>query len=153
MWRRLLQLALGVSLAAAPFAWAAAQDFPARPITIVIGLSAGGITDVTTRLYADVVSRALGQRILIDNRPTGAGAVAAANVQQAAPDGYTLLAFSGAQHAVLPAMQPVPYDPIKGFQPVTTLFTLVNFLVVPKDSSATSVRELLELGRKKPGGL
>ena len=138
--------------ATSPAAFAQA-DFPSRPITIVIGLSAGGITDITTRMYAEVVSGRLGQRLIVDNRPSGGGAVAASNVQRAAADGYTLLAFSGAQHAALPAMQSVPYDQVKGFQPVTTLFALLNFLVVPKDSPVTSVRELLDRGRSKPKGL
>jgi tripartite-type tricarboxylate transporter receptor subunit TctC len=74
-------------------------------------------------------------------------------VQQAAPDGYTLLVFAGAQHAALAALQSVSYDPVNDFEPVTVLFNLVNFLAVPKDSSANSVAELLEIGRKKPGGL
>jgi tripartite-type tricarboxylate transporter receptor subunit TctC len=74
-------------------------------------------------------------------------------VQNAPPDGYTLLVFAGAQHAALPAMQPVAYQPVSGFQPVTILFNLVNFLAVPKDSPANSAAELLEFGRRKPGGL
>ena len=79
--------------------------------------------------------------------------VAALAVQNAPPDGYTLLVFAGAQHAALPAMQPVAYQPVAGFQPVTILFNLVNFLAVPKDNPANSAAELIELGRKKPGGL
>ena len=112
-----------------------ADDFPSRPITMIITFAAGGITDVVARIYADVASRNIGQRIIVDNRPTGGGAVAALAVQNAPPDGYTLLVFAGAQHAALPAMQPVAYQPV-GFQPVTILFNLVNFLAVPKDSPA-----------------
>jgi tripartite-type tricarboxylate transporter receptor subunit TctC len=130
-----------------------ADDFPSRPITMIITFAAGGITDVVARIYADVASRNIGQRIIVDNRPTGGGAVAALAVQNAPPDGYTLLVFAGAQHAALPAMQPVAYQPVSGFQPVTILFNLVNFLAVPKDSPANSAAELLEFGRRKPGGL
>jgi tripartite-type tricarboxylate transporter receptor subunit TctC len=130
-----------------------ADDFPSRPITMIITFAAGGITDVVARIYADVASRNIGQRIIVDNRPTGGGAVAALAVQNAPPDGYTLLVFAGAQHAALPAMQPVAYQPVSGFQPVTILFNLVNFLAVPKDSPANSAAELVELGRRKPGGL
>jgi tripartite-type tricarboxylate transporter receptor subunit TctC len=132
---------------------ARADDFPSRPITMIITFAAGGITDVVARIYADVASRNIGQRIIVDNRPTGGGAVAALAVQNAPPDGYTLLVFAGAQHAALPAMQPVAYQPVSGFQPVTILFNLVNFLAVPKDSPANSAAELVELGRRKPGGL
>jgi tripartite-type tricarboxylate transporter receptor subunit TctC len=120
---------------------------------MIITFAAGGITDVVARIYADVASRNIGQRIIVDNRPTGGGAVAALAVQNAPPDGYTLLVFAGAQHAALPAMQPVAYQPVSGFQPVTILFNLVNFLAVPKDSPANSAAELLEFGRRKPGGL
>ncbi len=90
---------------------------------------------------------------MVENRASGAGAVAASSVQKAAADGYTLLVFAGAQNAVLPAMETVPYDPIDGFAPVTVLFNLVNFLVVPSDSPARTLGELLALGRSKPGGL
>ena len=77
--------------------------------------------------------------------------VAALAVQNAPPDGYTLLVFAGAQHAALPAMQPVAYQPVAGFQPVTILFNLVNFLAVPKDNPANSAAELIELGGRNRG--
>jgi len=124
-----------------------------RAITIVLGVSKGGITDVIVRQYAELVSRELGQAIAIDNRPTDSGAEAAALVQSAAPDGRTLLAFSGAQHTALPAMRDVGYDAIGGFAPVTTLFTLVNFLAVPEQSPASSVADLIADGRTRPTGL
>ena len=151
MRQALLGFALMAGLASTPVA--AAENYASRPITIVMGMSAGGIADVTTRLYAEAVSKEFGQPVRIDNRPTEAGTTAAAAVQNAAPDGYTLLVISGAQHAALPALQPVPYQPVSGFAPVTTLFTMVNFLAVPAGSPAHSVAELLALGRKKPGGL
>jgi tripartite-type tricarboxylate transporter receptor subunit TctC len=151
MRRGLLGFALVVGFASAPAQ--TAENYASHPITILMGMSAGGIADVTTRLYANAVSKELGQPIRIDNRPTEGGTTAAAAVQNAAADGYTLLVISGAQHAALPALQVVPYQPVSGFAPVTTLFTMVNFLAVPTDSPAHSVAELLELGRKKPGGL
>lgn len=151
--KRLFRYAVIAALILGSASGAHADDFPARPITMIITFAAGGITDVVARIYADVASRNMGQRIIVDNRPTGGGAVAALAVQNAPPDGYTLLVFAGAQHAALPAMQPVAYQPVSGFQPVTILFNLVNFLAVPKDSPANSAAELIELGRKKPGGL
>jgi tripartite-type tricarboxylate transporter receptor subunit TctC len=151
MRQALLGFALMAGFASTPAM--PAENYASRPITIVMGMSVGGIADVTTRLYAEAISKELGQPLRIDNRPTEAGTSAAAAVQSAAPDGYTLLVMSGAQHAALPALQPVPYQPVSGFVPVTTLFTMVNFLAVPADSPAHSVAELLALGRKKPGGL
>jgi tripartite-type tricarboxylate transporter receptor subunit TctC len=132
---------------------AQAQDYPSRPITIMVGLAAGGITDVTTRIYAEVVSRNIGQRIVVENRTGAGGGVAAAAVQNAAPEGYTLLVFSGSQHATVPAVGTATYDPVKGFTPISYLFNSVVVLAVPADSPAKTIAELHELGRKKPGGL
>jgi tripartite-type tricarboxylate transporter receptor subunit TctC len=132
---------------------ARAQDYPDRPITLLVGLSAGGITDISARLYAEQVSKTIGQRIVVENRPGAGGAVAAAAVQNAAPDGYTLLVFSGSQHAAVPAVQSAPYEPVKGFQPITLLFDLAAFVTVPADSPAKTVQEMLDYGKKKSGGL
>ena len=132
---------------------ARADTYPSRPITIVLGIAAGGITDVTTRLYAEAASRHLGQRVIIENRTGAGGAIAATGVQNATPDGYTLLAFLGSQHAAVPAMQNAPYDPVKGLAPITLLFNLVTFIAVPAESPATSMQELLDLGKTKQGGL
>ena len=130
-----------------------AQDFPSKPITIIVGLAAGGITDITARIYAEAVSRSMGQRVSVDNRPGAGGAVGAAAVQNSPPDGYTLLVFSGSQHATIAAAGPAPYEPVKGFAPVTLLFNSVVALSVPADSPYKSVAELFDAGKKKEGGL
>jgi tripartite-type tricarboxylate transporter receptor subunit TctC len=132
---------------------ARAQEFPNRSITILVGLAPGGITDVTTRQYAEVVSKSLNQTIVIENRPGAGGALAAAATQNAPADGYTLLSVIGSQFASIPAMGPTGYDPVKGFAPVSLLFRLPTLLVVPYNSPAKSVDELLALGKTKPGGL
>ena len=106
----LLVAGLAVMATAAP-----AQDYPSKPITLMVGLAAGGITDTTARLYAEAVSRGIGQRVTIENKTGAGGGVAAAFVQNAAPDGYTLLVFSGSQHATVPAVSTANYDPVKGF--------------------------------------
>jgi tripartite-type tricarboxylate transporter receptor subunit TctC len=142
---------LGLTLASLDAAHA--QTFPSRQITIVVGVAPGGITDTTTRIYADVVARSIGQNIVIENRPVAGGAVAAAAVQNATPDGHTLLSVVGSQFASIPAMGPAPYDPVKGFAPVTLLFRLPTLLVVPMNSPAKTAAELLALGKTKPGGL
>jgi tripartite-type tricarboxylate transporter receptor subunit TctC len=134
--------------------WPAQADaFPSKPITIMVGLAPGGITDVTARLYAEVVARNTGQRITIENRPAAAGALAAAAVQNAVPDGTMLLVFSGSQHATVAAMGSAPYEPVKGFSFITVLFNSVVAFVVPPDSPARTLDELLDLGRKRSGGL
>src|SRR5580765_2653865 len=83
---------------------APAQDYPSKPITLMVGLAAGGITDITARLYAEAVSKSIGQRVTVENKTGAGGGVAAAYVQNAIPDGYTLLVFSGSQHATVPAV-------------------------------------------------
>ena len=147
---RLVIAGIGLSLLTAS---AQAQDYPSRPITLLVGLAAGGITDITARLYAEAASKIGGQRITVENRTGAGGGVAAAAVQNAAPDGYTLLVFSGSQHATVPAAGNAPYEPVKGFAPVTFLFNSVVVLTVPDDSPAKTMAELHDLGRKKPGGL
>src|SRR5262249_48351255 len=128
--RRTTLAVLGLSLLATS---APAQDFPSRPITMMVGLAAGGITDVTARLYAEAASKITGQRVTVENKTGAGGGVAAAAVQNAAPDGYTLLVFSGSQHATVPAAGNAPYEPVKGFAPVTFLFNSVVVLTVPAD--------------------
>ena len=150
-----MRMAVAAALAvAAATAQVQAQDFPNKPITIVVGLAPGGITDVTARIYADALSKNIGQRVTVENRQGAGGAVGAAAVQNAPPDGYTVLIFSGSQHVAVPAMAATaPYDPIKGFAPVTLLFDLTTLVTVPAELPAQKLAELWELGKKKPGGL
>jgi tripartite-type tricarboxylate transporter receptor subunit TctC len=132
-----------------------AQEFPTRPITILVGVVPGGVTDLATRAYANAVAKNTGWKIVVENRPVAGGAVAATAVQNAAPDGHTLLTVVGAQFASIPAMQSnnPPFDPVRGFQPITLMFRLAQLLAVPADSPATTLSELLALGKKKDGGL
>jgi len=151
MWPRVALILFAVCIAISRAN--AAESYPTRTITLVAGTSRGGITDVITRVYASAVAKDLGQPVVIDNRPSESGGQAALHVQTAAPDGYTLLVFSGAQHAALPAIRAAGYEPVKGFAPVTTLFTMVNFLAVPSSSPVNSIDQLVALGWTKPGGL
>lgn len=130
------------------------QEFPSRPITIIVGLAAGGVSDVVTRLYAETVSKMTGYKFVVENRPTGSGAVAAAALQTAQPDGYTLYVLAAAQHATIPAMDAsAPYDPVKGNQPITLLFSIPTLVIVPSDSPANSLTDLTALAKTKSGGL
>ncbi|MEW6449294.1 MAG: tripartite tricarboxylate transporter substrate binding protein [Pseudomonadota bacterium] len=131
----------------------AQADYPNRPITLMVGLAAGGITDVTARLYAEAVAKVTGQRVIVENKTGAGGGVAAAAVQNGTPDGYTLLVFSGSQHATVPAVSSAAYEPVKGFSPITYLFNSVVVLTVPAESPAKTLAELHEFGKKKQGGL
>src|SRR3954470_15292496 len=147
--RTVTALAILLCIVATP----SAQELTSGTITLVVSSSAGGITDTTSRLYADVLSRNLGRTVVVENRPAGGGAAAAMGVKNATPDGRTLLVYPGTQLAALPALQQVPYDPVKDFEPVATLFDLLNFIAVPPDSPADTIPQLLDYGKKKPQGL
>src|SRR5271165_2576205 len=130
----------------------AAQQFPVRPVTIIVPSTAGGGTDIIARIIADALSRQLGQAFIVENRP-GAGSlvgtVAAAN---AAPDGYTLLAGLNANMAVNPSLfAKLPYDPIRDFAPVAMLADYPFVVVVSKSLPVRSIRELVVLAKSKPG--
>jgi tripartite-type tricarboxylate transporter receptor subunit TctC len=146
-------MALAAAIVAAG-ATAQAQDFPTKGITMVVGLAPGGITDVSARIYADALGKITGQRVVVENRQGAGGAVGAAAVQHAAPDGYTVLLFSGSQHVAVPAMAAsAPYEPLKGFAPVSLAFNLAILVTVPSELPAKNLAELWALGKKKPGGL
>ena len=130
-----------------------AEDYPQRPITFVVGLGAGGGQDINSRIYAEILSRNLGQRVVVDNRTGAGGGVAASFVQNAAPDGYTFLVVSGLQHAYVPATQPGLYEPVTGFAPVSLMFEIVSTLAVPAAIPAKNVTEFLDYARKKSGGI
>jgi tripartite-type tricarboxylate transporter receptor subunit TctC len=130
------------------------QTFPSRPITVVVPFTPGASTDVIMRLVGQKVSESTGQPVIVDNRAGGGGTVGAMFVKQAAPDGYTLLFGHAGTHAINPAMMSkLAYDPIKDFQPITNLMSFASVLVVPKDSPANSVFELVALAKSKPDGL
>jgi tripartite-type tricarboxylate transporter receptor subunit TctC len=148
----LLVTAIALAGVAAPGA-AQPEDFPSRPITVAVGLPAGGGVDVSMRRYAEVVGRSLGQRIVIENRPGGGGVVAAMAVKQARPDGYTLLLANSGTHATLQWLQELAYDPVKDFTPVSALFYFSSFMTVPARIPATTVGEFVALARATPGGL
>ena len=140
---RTTALALCLGLAAPA---AMAQDFPSKPITIVNPYSAGGPADLISRTVAEGMSAALGQPVVVENRPGAATAIAASYVAGADPDGYTLLIAGSPTHVVTPAIQPdVTYDGIEDFQPVALVATVPNVLVVPASLGISSATELAEM--------
>jgi tripartite-type tricarboxylate transporter receptor subunit TctC len=132
---------------------AAAQDYPTKPIRLIIPFPPGGSNDVVGRLFANELSNQLGKQVVVDNRGAGAGGVVGTEIAANAPhDGYTLLIISLA-HAVNPWLYKLPYDPIKGFTPIGILGSGPNVLVVHPDLPVHSVKELVDLAKKEPGKL
>src|SRR6202171_2215411 len=131
---------------------AAADDYPNRPVRLIIPFPPGGSNDVVGRLVAKQMSDQLGQTVFVDNRGGAGGTIGTEAAVSAAPDGYTLLIVSLA-HAVNPALYPLRYDPIKSFTPISIFATGPNVLVVNPELPVKSVKELLALVKQKPGEL
>lgn len=143
-------LLLGLSL----FAKAGqAQTFPSRAIRIVVPFGAGGVADLTARAVGERLSSALGQPVLVDNRP-GAGGVAAADaVVRAEPDGHTLLLISNGTAVSAALFKALPFDTLHDFAPVSTLATFDIGVIVTADARWRSLPELLTYARANPGKL
>jgi tripartite-type tricarboxylate transporter receptor subunit TctC len=150
-----LTLLLGWSGAAAAQANGdAAADYPNRVIKIVIPFPPGGPTDVISRAIAQELRDDWHQPIIVENKPGGNSFIATEAVAKAPPDGYTLLiAFFGTL-AVNPSLyEKLPYDPVKDFQPITTIATLPLMLVVNPDSPIHTIKDLIEQAKANPGKL
>lgn len=129
------------------------QNYPARPIRIVVPQSPGGTTDLTARLIAPQLADRLGQSVVVDNRPGAGSLVGTELVAKATPDGYTLLIIASS-FSINPSMySKLPFDPVRDFAPVTLLSWYPNVLVVHPSVPANSVRELIALAKAKPGTL
>jgi tripartite-type tricarboxylate transporter receptor subunit TctC len=132
---------------------ASAQDWPTKPVSILVGFGAGGGTDVATRIVAEALSKALGQQFVVENKAGAGGTIAGGQVAKSPPDGYTMLAISMGHAVSAVTVKNVPYDPVKDFAPVG-IFTNSAFVVaVPKDSPATDLKSLVEYINKQDGKL
>src|SRR5215470_3479374 len=132
---------------------AAAQDYPAKPVRMIIPFPPGGSNDVVGRLIATHLGERLGKQVVVDNRGAGAGGVVGSEVAANSPhDGYTLLIISLA-HAVNPWLYKLPYDPIKAFTPISILASGPNVLAINPELPVNSVKELVALAKAKPGEL
>jgi tripartite-type tricarboxylate transporter receptor subunit TctC len=152
--RSLAPLAAAFALAAATPAAQAQQAWPsARPVRLVVSYPPGGGADVMARLVAPKLSEALGQQVVVENKPGASGQIAADLVARSAPDGYTLL-LDASSFATNPALFPkLPYNPATAFAPVTVLALFPNMLVVYPKFAANSARELIDMARAKPGSI
>ena len=147
------RLAAAVCAAAVSGA-ALAQAFPAKPITIIVPFPPGGVTDPVARQVGQRVAENVKQPVVVENKPGASGIIAAEYVKRQPADGYTVLFGFTGSHAVNPTLySKLPYDPQKDFQPVTLIINTPHILVVPADSPAKTVADLVALAKSKPGGL
>jgi tripartite-type tricarboxylate transporter receptor subunit TctC len=131
---------------------AAAQDYPTKPIRIVVGYAAGGGNDLIVRVMAPRLSEGLGQPVIVENKPGAQAIIATESVAKAAPDGYTLLMGPTGPMSMNPATySKLPYDSIRDFAPISTIGQFPLLVVVSAQSPLHSVKELIEYAKKNPG--
>jgi tripartite-type tricarboxylate transporter receptor subunit TctC len=131
-----------------------AQDYPTKPITIIVPFGAGSATDTITRVVGQQLSVALKQSVVVENRPGANGALAALYVARAAPDGYTLFMSTNSPHSAVPfLLKKVAYDVTKDFAAITRMGSYTLMLVVHPNVPANSVKELIAHAKANPGKL
>ncbi|GAA5232015.1 tripartite tricarboxylate transporter substrate binding protein [Verticiella sediminum] len=139
-------------LSTAPALAASAEDFPQRPVTIVVPFPPGGATDLTARLVGDGLSRKWGQPVVIENRPGAGGNVGSEAVAKAAPDGYTLVLGVTGSHGINVSLYTnMRYHPLESFEPITQATLYPNAIVVNKDVPAENLEQLVALLKTKEG--
>ena len=144
-------LCLALSLSAAR---AHAQDYPVKPVRMVVGFAAGGASDTLARIVAQKLNESWGQNVVVDNRTGAGGTIGADSVVRAQPDGYTVLVGDFGPNVLAGSLYAkLPYDPFAGFAHVTQMVSFPLVLLVPAASTLNGVKDLIEQTRAKPGGL
>jgi tripartite-type tricarboxylate transporter receptor subunit TctC len=152
MQQRIL-VVLFAACAALASAVAPAQTYPSRPIHFVVGFPPGGSTDLAARALGDKLGTALGQAVIVDNKPGASGNIAAEQVARAAPDGYTLF-VAATSFATSPAFfEKLPWDPVKDFTPISLVATVPIIAVVHPSVPAKTPKELIAYSKAHPGKL
>jgi len=142
--------ALGLSLL--PLAARAQEAWPRQQLRILIPFAPGGVPDIAARLLAPGLQSALGQPVLVENRPGGGGTLAAEAVARAAPDGHTLLMTTASTQAIAPALfETLRYDPARDLAPISFIARVPHVLLVPPSLNVATVQELVALLRREPG--
>ena len=151
--RQLSRLALGLGLAGALAVPAFAQNFPSKPIRIVVPFGAGGVADLTARTVATKMAEGLGQSVVIENRPGAGGVVAGDTVAKADPDGHTRLLMSNGTAVSAGLFKSLPFDPVKDFTPISTLGFFDIAIIAPANSRFKTLQELVAFAKANPGKL
>ena len=150
--RILATLVTGLTVLLLP-ALASAQDFPSKPIRLIVPFPAGGPNDIIARVIGQRMSELIKQPVLIDNRGGQGGVLGTDAVAKAAPDGYTIAISSAGALAISPSMEKVAYDTRKDFQPITLVAKVPEMLVVATNVPAKDMSELIALAKAQPGKL
>lgn len=132
---------------------AAAQNYPAKPIRLIVPYPPGGANDIFARPIAKKLSEQIGQQIVVDNRSGASGVIGAQLVAAATPDGYTLLVYTGSMPLIPLTMKNAPFDVLRDFTCIVTAATSTTVVVAHPGVPASNMKELAEYGRKNPGQL
>lgn len=145
--RALLRASVAMAAAmAVPFAHA--DNYPSKPIRIVVGFAPGGGADIVARQIGNQLSQQMGQPVVVENRPGATGTIAAANVAQSANDGYSMMLASQSTMVIAPSMYPkLPFDPLKDFVPVTQMVSMPLVMVTHPSVQASTVQDVIALAR------
>jgi len=151
---RIVVAAAVMSAAAAISPFASAQEYPARPVRLVVAYPPGGAVDFVARLLAEKLAASLGQPVIVENKAGAGGLVGSEQVAKAAPDGYTLLLGTVSSHAIAPSVyRKMPYDPEANFAPVSLVALTPYIITVNPDVPARTLAELIALAKGKPDAL
>jgi tripartite-type tricarboxylate transporter receptor subunit TctC len=150
---RLVAAAFAASALLAVAAPAGADDWPSRPVTIIVPFGAGGNTDMMARLAAQDLSEKFGQNFIIENRPSPGGVIGTRAVVEAAPDGYTLLFCASSMITLTPQLEKLEFDPAKQLEPITNVGTGAQVMAIKRSLPATNLAEFLAYAKANPGKL
>jgi tripartite-type tricarboxylate transporter receptor subunit TctC len=149
----LIRLSISLWLGILCSSFAMGQNFPSKPIKVVVPFGPGGIADLTARIVAQKMSTRLGQSVVVDNKPSAGGIVAADMVAKAEPDGYTLLLMSNGTAITANLFQKLSFDPIKDFEPLSTIGYFDIAIVVNDNSKHLQLKDLVSTAQNNPGKL
>jgi tripartite-type tricarboxylate transporter receptor subunit TctC len=131
-----------------------AQEYPTKPIKLLVAFPPGGTTDLIARIVSEKLSQELGQPVVVDNKPGAGGSIGTEALARSAPDGYTLGMATVSTHAVVPSLYRKPaYDPIKDFSPITKIATVANVLVAKANSGIADIPALIRMAKNAPGSI
>ena len=149
--RHFVQWFGGAALLACASGSALAQTYPTQPVKMLVPYAAGGVGDITARVLAQRLSQALGQQVIIDNRPSAGQIVATEAAMKAEPDGYTLLWLNQGHAVSVSLFKSLPYDPVRDFAPISTVGFFGLALLVNSDSPHRSLKEFIAAAKASPG--
>lgn len=142
----------GALIASLPLVAVAADDFPSKPISLIVPNPPGGLVDTSARVVSEPLARVIGKTVVVENKDGGSGNIAYQAVARSKPDGYTLLISYSAYHVGNPAITAkLPWDPIKDFEPVALLTVATNVVAVNNTVPANNLQELVAFFKKSPG--